>query len=638
MAPLTFGPPSMRKSQNGMNDDEKAIELLADNLNGDNRNRTLAKILNGDNNSWSSNNSRYKRGRMSNDEERNRDYQPAYQGVGCCGHLLILSLPILAMAFTLAFLLVLLVFDRSQIQNMDLYGDETVYEVADIYFGSISQDTISFIMSQYNPYYDIIILVSIACGLVSIVTVARNIQIEVYHQRTQSNILIKMMNYLSSTVNIASYLGLMVAVAFKSNQEAPTWASKAHYYGAGIFFAGTAVYAVLHSLLLCSQRHYPTVLKVLFFGLAVTIVTCSLLFVIPLWNDGLSEDGINPVYEWIAVFTTAIYVGFYALLFHLDSVDDELWQFFSGRSPYAVLELNQSNKNNGIVTKGDIRAAFRRLAKAYHPDLNRHSETARVEVLTKEECEAKMAELVEAYHILLDDDDDFAARFQVGHSNKVALACELYSLDELELDRFHDVYALEMDFGSGEGEDKSRDNQDEEQDQNGADEKGENHNFSADKEGSSSSSITTKSLVQTSSCKKRILVHAHPEDSVSDLKRQLEEDHGVEWGLRQPRHPNSRSADDSLERRKDRDGLSIGWELLVLRESSDDDSILDNIGTSCQDEERGSSSIHARNNGGGSATESTGVQNQVLSYHLFLDDYRIQHGETIFVVVRKHDA
>mmetsp|Transcript_8639 Transcript_8639/g.16732 ORF Transcript_8639/g.16732 Transcript_8639/m.16732 type:complete len:372 (+) Transcript_8639:80-1195(+) len=228
------------------------------------------------------------------------------------------------------------------------------------------------------------------------------------------------------------------------------------------------------------------------------------------------------------------------------------------RSPYAVLELNNNSNSNGIVTKGDIQAAFRRLAKAYHPDLN-HSQK-----LTKEECESLMTELVEAYQILLDDDDDFAARFQVGHSSKVALACELYSLGELRVDRFHDVYALKMVFDSDD------DNDDHENDDH-------EHNKENDDSCSDKDHSIGSSLVEINNGHQTIDVHAHPEDSVSDLKRQLEEEHGVEWGLRQQQKQqrSSGSKDDSLERRKDRDGLSIGWELLILREDNNNDDDCD---------------------------------------------------------------
>ena len=95
------------------------------------------------------------------------------------------------------------------------------------------------------------------------------------------------------------------------------------------------------------------------------------------------------------------------------------------RSPYAVLQLRTS------ATKHDIKAAFRRLAKKYHPDLNpTHS---------IKESEARMAELIEAYDRLMDD--DFGGR--IGDS-RVALACEMYTIAELRMDRLHDVHSLKL--------------------------------------------------------------------------------------------------------------------------------------------------------------------------------------------------
>jgi len=268
-----------------------------------------------------------------NDDQNSRSgiYRPARPKVGCCGHLLILSLPMLAMAFTLAFLIALLVFDRDQIQQVEMNGDEDAYGVVNSYYGSISEDTVSFIMSEYEPFWELIALSSIACLLVSLVTVARNIQIEVYHKRTQSIICMKFVNYIAAIVNILSYIGLIVAVAFKVTQEDPSWAIPAHFVGASTFFVGTAIYAMLHSFLLWNQSQYPIVVKILFTIFAIVIVICSLAFGIPILLDGLSDEGTQPIFEWVAIFMTAINTGFYAILFHIDPVDDELSAFFCRR-------------------------------------------------------------------------------------------------------------------------------------------------------------------------------------------------------------------------------------------------------------------------------------------------------------------
>jgi hypothetical protein len=248
---------------------------------------------------------------------------------GCLGHLMILFLPIIATVFMLAFLIVLAVFDRSEIQQTDLYGDEEIYELAEIYYASISSDTISLVMSQYAPYPVILALASVSCVLMSMVTVARNIQIEVYHKRIGSIIFMKFINYLAAIINILAYAGLMVAVNFKVTQEEPEYAVQAHFLGFLTFFGGTATYSVLHSFLMWNQGEYPTPVKVLFFLLALVIVGSSLAFGIPIWMGGItSDEGANPVFEWVAVFASALSMGFYLILFFIDPVDDELGAFF----------------------------------------------------------------------------------------------------------------------------------------------------------------------------------------------------------------------------------------------------------------------------------------------------------------------
>ena len=323
MGRLIFGPPSVNKSQRGNKSNAKAVHLLADN-SADSKNNSNNKKSNGNTISNSNQNKRTRNRNSSNPGI----YRPAAPMIGLCGHLVILSLPILAMAFTIAFLIVLLVFDRSQIQNNNDNADGD-YGVAG-YYRSISNDTISYIMSQYEPYWQLIVLVSISCLLVSVVTIARNIQIEIYHKRTQSIIFMKVINYVASIVNVLSYGGLIVAVAFKTTQEDPSWSLKAHYIGASTFFGGSAIYALLQSILLWNQSQYPIAVKVPFLVLAVVVVTCSLVFASSIWTNGLGEDAENPVYEWAAGFTAAVGIGFHAVLFHIDPVDDELAEFFCG--------------------------------------------------------------------------------------------------------------------------------------------------------------------------------------------------------------------------------------------------------------------------------------------------------------------
>ena len=175
------------------------------------------------------------------------------------------------------------------------------------------------------------------------------------------------------------------------------------------------------------------------------------------------------------------------------------------RSPYAVLKLRTS------ASKDAIKAAFRRLAKQYHPDVNTtHS---------RKESEARMAELIDAYDRLMDD--DFGGR--IGDS-RVALACEVYSIPELRIDRLHDIHSLKI---------KMVDDGVELSQQNVIDE------ICSDDDDISTADISAHTLVE---------IEAHPHDSVSDLKRHIQSIFGAQWGL--------------SGRRNDRDGNATGRELV----------------------------------------------------------------------------
>ena len=249
---------------------------------------------------------------------------------GCMGQMTILFLPILAMIFNVALLALLADYDQSELQESEIYGGEDYQDLAKIYYASISADSISLVMSQYDPYRNVLALSSVSCVLVTMATVARNIQIEVYQKRVGSFVFMKFINYLAALINILSYAGLMVAVNFKATQEEPAYAAQAHLIGFLSFFAGTATYAVLHTFLLFNQD-YPFMVKFLFYLLAVIIVSASLAFGIPIWEGGLDSDSYSdPVYEWVAVFASAISIGFYVILFFVDPCDEELGAFFCG--------------------------------------------------------------------------------------------------------------------------------------------------------------------------------------------------------------------------------------------------------------------------------------------------------------------
>ena len=210
----------------------------------------------------------------------------------------------------------------------------------------------------------------------------------------------------------------------------------------------------------------------------------------------------------------------------------------NARSPYAVLNLRSS------ASKEDIKAAFRRLAKRNHPDLN--------PAQPRKECEAAMTEIIDAYDRLMDG--DFAGR--VGTS-RVALACEMYSIPELRLDLLHDVYSMRLALDSGDNESDLR---------GGAD------NPSGDMGGSATSCSSTEISTQP-----MLEIVAHPEDSVSDLKRSIQSRFSEEWGM--------------SCRMLDRDGIATGWEVV------------------------------------------SGNDGTVLSYHLFLSSYGLKDGDVVHAVI-----
>ena len=172
-----------------------------------------------------------------------------------------------------------------------------------------------------------------------------------------------------------------------------------------------------------------------------------------------------------------------------------------------------------------------------------------------------MTEIINAYNQLMDD--DFYGRVGDG---RVALACELYTLKELKMDRIHDVYKIRVNY----------DVYDESNDPSGLSSSKENCINSEKNE-----FISNEYVIE---------INAHPEDSISDLKRNLQSRHLEEWGLE--------------GRRLDRDQLSTGWEIVCRDRKSEDENDQDSI--------------------------------KVMSYHLFLYSYGILHGDIIWAVVRKY--
>ena len=250
--------------------------------------------------------------------------------VGCCGHLLILCLPIVASSFILALLIVLLRFDITSTQNQNQNQNQEANNevvVVEGYYDTIQSQTISIIMKDYSPYWELILLSSVGAFLTCVVTIARNIQIYIYQQRhvDTTYTMNKLLNLVATIVNIISYIGLIITVAIKADSQDEI----IHYIGAVLFFVGTGLYSVLHSYLLWTQKEqYNIFLKLLFTVFGVIIGVCSIVFGYSVLDGGLSEEATLPEYEWAACITTSISIGFYTILFYMDPVDDEIRDFF----------------------------------------------------------------------------------------------------------------------------------------------------------------------------------------------------------------------------------------------------------------------------------------------------------------------
>lgn len=184
------------------------------------------------------------------------------------------------------------------------------------------------------------------------------------------------------------------------------------------------------------------------------------------------------------------------------------------------------------------------MAKKYHPDLNPE--------LSIEMSQNKMNEIITAYNQLMDKD---MMGLNKAGDGRVALACEMFSLKELQEDRIHDVYTIRLVEDGPKELSKAE---------------------ISSMEQSAELQLSNEPIIE---------IIAHPEDSVSDLKRSIQSIYEKDWGL--------------LGRKKDRDQIRTGWELISLSNERKD-------------------------------------ENTVMSYHLFIQSYGICHGDKIYAVVRRY--
>ena len=214
------------------------------------------------------------------------------------------------------------------------------------------------------------------------------------------------------------------------------------------------------------------------------------------------------------------------------------------------------------ASKEEIKTAFRSLAKLHHPDLNRRIFEDNDDV--DDDNENTMARLVNAYESLMSKYS--ASYLSDATDSRVALACEIYTVDELRNSSLFDVYAFRINY-----------NDDDDVNNGGDAEEGDNDTIHTPTNSDGQNHLDPHPVLP---------IDAHPQDSVSDLKRCIIQQYATAWGLE--------------DRKRDRDGLYLGWELIY-----------------------------------GNNHNTDANSHSVLSYHLFLESYGVNNGDILHAVVRK---
>jgi len=183
----------------------------------------------------------------------------------------------------------------------------------------ISEATISKGLAD-TPHTDIVVLISIGATMAAITSAIRNVQINIYHRRLQSeSARMRTLNLIAAIANTLAYAGIIMLVQFDINGPDPS--PLLHYMGAAVFFSLTGLYGVLHAYLLFKQNQYPTFCKIIFTMVPIAAIACILIF--------LATQRYE--FEWFSVALHAFTIGLVSILFMVDPVDDELRDFFCCR-------------------------------------------------------------------------------------------------------------------------------------------------------------------------------------------------------------------------------------------------------------------------------------------------------------------
>lgn len=239
----------------------------------------------------------------------------------------------------------------------------------------------------------------------------------------------------------------------------------------------------------------------------------------------------------------------------------------STASPYRILDIPTH------ANKEEIKQRFRALARVHHPDRGGDPEI--------------MASIVSAYSDLMDD--EFSGPVL---DSRIALSVEAFSIQELAMDGLHDVFelALTLDALIGGTDDTATKTPSHDRPAMGTPCQPPDSSICEDTPLEEIQRESSYGVVAREEQLPRFASHATSYDSVADLKRSLESQFGVTWGL--------------SGRRQDREGLSIGWEVVI--ESREE---------------------------GGACGRSGAV---VLCPHFFLNDYNLtsRHAK-LYVVIRR---
>lgn len=188
---------------------------------------------------------------------------------------------------------------------------------------TIQETSISAALASFEPYWEILVPLSIGVFATFVVTVSRNIQIEVYHRRLKNEYKgMRVLNLITTVANLGAYIGFLVLAIYKSDDESEA-ARNLHMYGAVAYFVLSGFYGVAHIYLLCKQTQYPLYSKIVFTMVPIVSVACSIVFAIE------REDAYP--YEWLAVALNSLFSGLFTTLFIVDPVDDEIRDFFCCR-------------------------------------------------------------------------------------------------------------------------------------------------------------------------------------------------------------------------------------------------------------------------------------------------------------------